>query len=94
VLPDTKPVYHLYVVQVPSRDKVRVAMDKDGIETGIHYPIALHEQPAYAYLNHKPEDFPIASEQGPRLLSLPMFAEISDEQIGRVAESLVAALAS
>ncbi len=85
-------VYHLYVVQVPDRDRVQARLAADGIKTGIHYPIPLHEQPAYSHLGHKPGDFPISHELGPRILSLPMFAEITEEQIDYVADRLVSAL--
>jgi dTDP-4-amino-4,6-dideoxygalactose transaminase len=94
VLREVEPVYHLYVVQVPDRDRVQAALKAEGIETGIHYPIPLHQQPAYAHLGHKPEDFPISAALGPRLLSLPMFAEITDAQIETVAHALRKALAA
>ena len=91
--PDTvEAVYHLYVVQVPNRDEVQKRLEADGIETGIHYPIPLHEQPAYAHLGHKPEDFPASHALGPRILSLPMFPEMTEEQVDRVVERLKAAL--
>ena len=83
-----EPVYHLYVVQVPNRDQVRDFLKARGIETGIHYPIPLHQQPAYAHLGLAPDDFPISAALGPKILSLPIFPEITDEQI----ETVVAAL--
>ena len=64
--PYARAVYHLYVVQVPDRDNVQKKLAADGVETGIHYPIPLHEQPAYAHLGHKPEDFPVSQQLGPR----------------------------
>lgn len=88
VRPNAAHVFHLYVVQIPNRDEVKAGMAADGIETGIHYPIPLHEQPAYKHLQHEPSDFPIAHEQAGRLLSLPMFPEITDDQIAYVVESL------
>jgi dTDP-4-amino-4,6-dideoxygalactose transaminase len=91
VISGVTPVFHLYVVLVKDREAVKQAMADDGIETGVHYPIPLHEQPAYAYLGYTPQDFPIASEQGPQLLSLPMFPEITDEQIDYVVDSLARA---
>jgi dTDP-4-amino-4,6-dideoxygalactose transaminase len=83
-----EPVYHLYVVQVPDRDRVQAQLKAAGIETGIHYPVPLHQQPAYVHLGHKPEDFPVSAGLGPRILSLPMFPEITIEQV----EAVVAAL--
>jgi len=85
-------VYHLYVVQVPERDSVQRKLAADGIETGIHYPIPLHEQPAYASLGHKPEDFPVSHQLGPRILSLPMFPEMTEAQVEAVVQSLAAAV--
>jgi len=88
VLPDVEHIYHLYVVQVPNRDHVQSALKAEGIETGIHYPIPLHQQPAYAHLGCKAEDYPISTLLGPRILSLPMFPEITENQIQMVVETL------
>lgn len=88
VLPGVEPVYHLYVIQVPERDRVQAALKVEGIETGIHYPLPLHQQPAYAALGYAPQDFPVSAALGPTILSLPMFPELTDEQI----ETVVAAL--
>jgi dTDP-4-amino-4,6-dideoxygalactose transaminase len=88
VLPGSEPVYHLYVVQVSQRDQVRAAMQAEGIETGIHYPIPLHEQPAYQRLGYRPQDYPVSMALGPKILSLPMFPEISPSQIRNVVEVL------
>jgi dTDP-4-amino-4,6-dideoxygalactose transaminase len=86
VAPNVEHVYHLYVIQVPNRDRVQAALKAAGIETGIHYPIPLHEQPAYAHLGYKPEDFPVTHALAPRLLSLPMYPELTEEQISYVVE--------
>jgi dTDP-4-amino-4,6-dideoxygalactose transaminase len=88
VLPGTEPVYHLYVVQLPERERLQAHLKAQGIETGIHYPIPLHQQPAYAHLGFKPEDFPISAALGPKILSLPMFAELTDDQIEYVADAV------
>jgi dTDP-4-amino-4,6-dideoxygalactose transaminase len=87
-----EPVFHLYVIQVPERDRVQASLKAQGIETGIHYPIPLHQQPAYAHLGHQPEDFPISAALGPRILSLPMYPEITGEQITAVVTALRQAL--
>jgi dTDP-4-amino-4,6-dideoxygalactose transaminase len=92
VPPGMEPVYHLYVVQLPDRDRVQAALQAQGIATGIHYPIPLHQQPAYAYLGHAPGDFPVSAALGPKILSLPMFPEITAEQIEAVVVALRAAL--
>jgi dTDP-4-amino-4,6-dideoxygalactose transaminase len=73
---------------VPDRDRVRADLGRAGIETGIHYPIPLHEQPAYARLGHQPQDFPVAHRLSRTILSLPMFAEITREQVEYVVKEL------
>ncbi len=92
VLPGVEPVYHLYVVQVPERDRVQAALKAAGIETGIHYPVPLHQQPAYARMGCRPEDYPVSAALSPTILSLPMFPEITEEQIARVVDALKRAL--
>jgi dTDP-4-amino-4,6-dideoxygalactose transaminase len=89
----SRHTYHLYVVQVPNREKVMAKLSEEGIETGLHYPIALPFLEAYADLGHQPSDFPIASSQMDKILSLPMYAELTDEQIERVCQSLKNAVA-
>ncbi len=79
-------VYHLYVVQTDERDALQTSLNEAGVQTGVHYPIPIHLQPAYASLGHKAGDFPEAESQASRVLSLPMFAELTDEQIESVAE--------
>lgn len=88
VPPDVEPVFHLYVVQVPDRDRVQAALKRSSVETGIHYPIPLHEQPAYRRLGHPPDDFPVSHRLGPRILSLPMYPELTREQVEYVVASL------
>ncbi|HEX7175137.1 MAG TPA: DegT/DnrJ/EryC1/StrS family aminotransferase [Pyrinomonadaceae bacterium] len=85
---DARHVYHLYVVQTEDRDALQKHLADAGVQTGIHYPIPIHLQPAYAFLGHKPGDFPEAERQAACVLSLPMFAELTDEQIERVAEAV------
>ena len=84
--------YHLYVVRVPDRDAVAAKLREAGIETGVHYPVAIPFTPAYAHLGYKPEDSPVAHSQMSELLSLPMYAELTDEQIDHVCESLSLAI--
>ena len=90
---DVEPVYHLYVVTVDDRDGVREELGGAGIESGIHYPIPLHLQPAYAHLGYEKGDFPAAEALADRILSLPMFPEITSEQIEYVTANLAAATA-
>ena len=81
-------VYHVYVVQSEARDGLQKSLSDAGIQTGIHYPIPIHLQPAYASMGHQRGDFPEAERQSDRVLSLPMFAELSEEQIERVTAAI------
>jgi dTDP-4-amino-4,6-dideoxygalactose transaminase len=81
VHPAASHVYHLYVVLLNRRDEVRRALTAQGIETGLHYPIPLHLQDAYASLGHGPGDFPHAEAFAARGLSLPMYPELSADQL-------------
>ncbi len=89
-VPDyAEAVWHLYVVRVGERDAIRGKLwDNDGIGTGIHYPIPIHLQPAYRELGGKPGDFPITERYAERILSLPMFPELTPEMIAYVVERL------
>ena len=79
---DVKAVYHLYVVRVPNgdRDKLLDFLKANGVDAGVHYPIALPYLNAYRYLNHSEADFPEALKASGQILSLPMFPELTDEQ--------------
>ncbi len=85
-MPYAEHIYHLYVVQTEARETLQKTLTESGVQTGIHYPIPVHLQPAYASLGYKAGDFPEAERQASRVLSLPMFPELTDEQIMRVAE--------
>ena len=87
---DVRAVYHLYVVRVKEglRVKLQEYLKKHGISTGIHYPIALHNLKAYCYLRHIENDFPEASRASKEILSLPMFPELTSDQIGYVCNSI------
>ena len=81
----SKHVYHLYVIRIEKeRDKLREELKSKGVATGIHYPIPLHLQPACSYLGYKRGDFPVTEKASQEILSLPMFAELSDEQIKKI----------
>jgi dTDP-4-amino-4,6-dideoxygalactose transaminase len=85
---NTAPVHHLYVVQSNDRDGLQKHLQSNGISTGIHYPIPLHRQKAYARLKHAEGSFPVTEEAARRILSLPMFPELTEEQIRQVAEQI------
>jgi dTDP-4-amino-4,6-dideoxygalactose transaminase len=81
-------VYHVYGVQVPRRDIIQQALQQKEVQTGIHYPIPVHMLEAYADLGYKPGDFPCSEQIADNILSLPMFAELTDEQIKIVSTAL------
>ncbi|MGH7996370.1 MAG: DegT/DnrJ/EryC1/StrS family aminotransferase [Opitutaceae bacterium] len=94
VAPDRTPVFHLYVVRIAERDRVLSALAERGIACGIHYPKPLHLQPAYASLNLGPGSFPVSEFQAEELLSLPMFPELTSQQVEAVARELISVLGS
>jgi dTDP-4-amino-4,6-dideoxygalactose transaminase len=87
---DVKPVYHLYVVRVDKKVRKPLidSLKSEGISTGIHYPIALPNLKAYAYLNHNGHEFPEATKVAQEILSLPMFPELEESQIAFIAEKM------
>jgi dTDP-4-amino-4,6-dideoxygalactose transaminase len=85
----SKAVYHLYVIRTNDREGMMNHLKKAGIGTGIHYPIPLHRQKAYATRNHSLGNFPVAERIASEILSLPMFPQLTSEQQSRVVESLV-----
>jgi len=94
-LDDVRAVYHLYIVRIPAdrREKLQESLKAAGIDTGIHYPIALPYLNAYKYLNHKPTDFPNALKASQEIVSLPMFPELTTEQSDYVVRQIGEALA-
>ncbi len=81
-------VYHLYVVQTGARDELRAHLARAGIQTGIHYPVPIHEQEAYRDLGYRSGAFPVAERLAGRILSLPMFPELDQAQIERVGAAI------
>jgi dTDP-4-amino-4,6-dideoxygalactose transaminase len=92
-LDDVRAVYHLYVVRVPNgrREALQEHLTDNGVSTGIHYPIALPFLNAYRYLGHSESDFPEAFRASAEILSLPMFPELTSEQVQYIAETIAAA---
>ena len=81
-------VYHLYVLLIDDRDRLQQFLGDKGIATGLHYPMPLHLQKAYEHLGFKEGAFPVTENVAGRLLSLPMYPQLSKEQIEYVAESI------
>lgn len=90
----SKAVYHLYVVRSARRDALRDELAKEGIGTGIHYPIPLHLQKAYASLGYRNGDFPVAERAADEILSLPMSTTLDQTQQQRVVEQVHRVLVS
>lgn len=82
------PVYHLYVVSAPQRDELQAFLKEKGIFTGVHYPIPVHLQKAMEFLEYKRGDLPITERVVTEILSLPMYAEISEVEIKYVVDSV------
>jgi dTDP-4-amino-4,6-dideoxygalactose transaminase len=81
-------VYHVFVVRLPNREVVATELKAQGIDTGVHYPIALPNLRAYRHLGHAPGDFPVATRYSGEVLSLPMFPELGVDRIEYVCRHL------
>jgi dTDP-4-amino-4,6-dideoxygalactose transaminase len=86
--PRDERVYHLFVVYVEQRDAVRAALEARGVHTAVHYPRPVHLQPAFAALGFGPGSFPHAERSCERVLSMPFFPEMTDEQVRFAAQQL------
>ncbi len=84
------PVYHLYVISSPKRDELQAFLKDKGIFTGIHYPIPVHLQKATEFLGYKKGDFPVTEHAVSQILSLPMYAELGDDEIKYVVDAIKA----
>ncbi len=90
--PDGIEAVHLFVVQAARRDRLRGELQKRGIGTQVHYPIPIHLQEAFRHMSNGPGSFPAAEARARRILSLPLYPEMTDSQIERVIEALGQAL--
>ncbi|MGB6689377.1 MAG: DegT/DnrJ/EryC1/StrS family aminotransferase [Terracidiphilus sp.] len=81
----SRAVYHLYVIRTADRDELMKHLKAAGIGTGIHYPVPLHMQKAYSWLNYSAEDFPKTSRVAAEIVSLPMFPQLTADKQARVA---------
>jgi dTDP-4-amino-4,6-dideoxygalactose transaminase len=84
------PARHIYAIRTETRDALREHLSARGVETAVHYPVPLHLQPAYAFLGGKPGDFPVSEKACATVVSLPLYAALTDEQV----EAVVAAVTS
>jgi dTDP-4-amino-4,6-dideoxygalactose transaminase len=95
----TGHVYHLYVIKIDdscplTREQIQEKLTADGIQTGIHYPIPCHLQPAFTYLGYQPGDFPQTEKLAKQILSLPMYPGLSNSQITEVVAAITSILSS
>jgi dTDP-4-amino-4,6-dideoxygalactose transaminase len=81
-------VYHLYVVRHAARDRLKAHLEQSGVGTALHYPHPLHLQKCFAQFGHQPGDFPVAERAARECLSLPIYPELTDEQVDFVAASI------
>jgi dTDP-4-amino-4,6-dideoxygalactose transaminase len=88
VMPYNTHIYHQYIIRVQKRDALLEFLKSKGIEAGIHYPVPMHLQPAYAYLGLKKGSFPVTEKIVNEIVSLPMFPEMTEEQIKFVADTI------
>jgi dTDP-4-amino-4,6-dideoxygalactose transaminase len=86
--PGNRHVYHLYVIRTPERDELQARLKEAGIFTGIHYPVPIHLQEAMDFLGYTPGSLPVTEQVVSEILSLPMYAELTNEQVKIVVEHI------
>ncbi len=94
VRPWAEHVYYVYVVQVPERDQFRQRLQEQGISTGIHYPVPLHLQPACAPYGYRRGMFPVTEAASERIVSLPIYPEMTQEQCEYVVQAIKSSMAA
>ena len=83
---NSKHIFHVYCIRAEKRNELKSYLSDNNIETAIHYPVSLPNMPAYRYLNYESTDFPISSDYQSKILSLPMYPELSNQQIRNVVD--------
>jgi dTDP-4-amino-4,6-dideoxygalactose transaminase len=86
--PWAESVFHLYVVRHPARDRLKAHLEANGVGSALHYPVPLHLQKCYAGLGYQAGDFPVAEATARECLSLPVYPELTDEQVAYVAATI------
>jgi dTDP-3-amino-3,4,6-trideoxy-alpha-D-glucose transaminase len=87
-LPERRHVFHLYVVDAPDRDSLQTHLAERGIGTLVHYPTPVHGHPPYRALGDGPVPLAVSERLCEHILSLPMYPELRDDEVGRVADAL------
>jgi len=85
---DRKHVYHLYVIRSERRDELRQHLSANGISSGVHYPVPVHKQPVFARISAPIPSLPVTEKMSHEVLSLPMFPELQDDEIERIANTV------
>ncbi len=88
VRPNTVHTFHIYAIRAKNRDQLKNYLEQQGIQTMVHYPVALPNLDAYQYLQHTPNDFPVASALQSEMLSLPIYPELTEDQILQVCKNI------
>lgn len=88
ILEGNTSVYAQYTIEIENRDAFQEEMKRHGVPTTIHYPEALHLQPAFAYLGHREGDFPMAEAAAKRVVSLPMHPYLTESDLARIADAV------
>ena len=89
-MPGCRHIYNQYVIRVPERDRLRTWLAECGVGTEVYYPVPLHMQQCFAYLGHQPQDFPESARAAEETLALPVFPELTEEQLQHVVDSVAA----
>ncbi|TKT80266.1 DegT/DnrJ/EryC1/StrS family aminotransferase [Aquamicrobium sp. LC103] len=87
-LPDRRHVYHIYAVRCGDRDALQRELVAEGVQTGLHYPVPIHLQPAHEDLGYRAGDFPVAEAAAREVLSLPIYPEMTQRQVEQVADAV------
>jgi len=90
VHPEVETVWHLFVIKVQDRDRLQTELNERGIAAGVHYPVPLHRQPAYQHLGIPEGALPVTEQVASRILSLPMYPELTEDQIAAVGKAVSA----
>jgi dTDP-4-amino-4,6-dideoxygalactose transaminase len=89
-----KHVYHQYTSRVPQRDEMKAFLEKNGVGSMIYYPVSLHQQNTFKQLGYPDDDFPVTRKAQEEVLSLPMFPELSDQQVDQISATVKSFLAA
>lgn len=81
-------IYNQYTIAIPNRDDVQAKLKEAGIGCEVYYPVPFHRQECFAYLGHKADEFPVANQAGTRVLSIPIYPELTDEEQEEVIETI------